>query len=99
MTAPFPPTTPPFKRYYKGLSSIEARFPISGERGHVKLSFPWFDAFRPSKKARGWEGAWREFLRVAALFVVGRRDGWGRLMGLSSPWLIDAARPPQKARG
>ncbi|GBF91561.1 hypothetical protein Rsub_04301 [Raphidocelis subcapitata] len=37
-------------KYFKGLANVETRFPISGERGHVKLSFPWFDAFRPAKK-------------------------------------------------
>jgi hypothetical protein len=29
---------------------VETRFPISGEKGHVKLSFPWGDAFRAAKK-------------------------------------------------
>lgn len=43
--------TPNIHRYYKSLTAIETRFPISGERGHVRLSFPWCDAFRPSKKS------------------------------------------------
>jgi programmed cell death 6-interacting protein len=37
-------------RYYKCLTSIETRFPISSEKGNVRISFPWTDAFRPSKK-------------------------------------------------
>lgn len=37
-------------KYFRALTAIEARFPISAERGHVRLSFPWADAFRPSKK-------------------------------------------------
>jgi hypothetical protein len=32
------------------MTAIETRFPISNEKGNVKLSFPWTDAFRPSKK-------------------------------------------------
>jgi len=51
-TTPHPPpythTTP---RYYKCLANIETRFPISTERGHIHLTFPWADAFRPTKKA------------------------------------------------
>ena len=38
-------------RYYRALSSIETRFPISKDAGHVHVSFIWFDAFRPSKRA------------------------------------------------
>lgn len=38
-------------RYYRALSSIETRFPISKDAGHVHVSFTWFDAFRPSKRA------------------------------------------------
>ena len=37
-------------RYYKSMTAVETRFPISSEKGNVKLSFPWTDAFRPSKK-------------------------------------------------
>ncbi|WIA35320.1 hypothetical protein OEZ86_003775 [Tetradesmus obliquus] len=37
-------------KYYKCLTSIETRFPISNEKGNVRISFPWTDAFRPSKK-------------------------------------------------
>ena len=30
---------------------METRFPISADKGHVnKLSFPWYDAFRPAKR-------------------------------------------------
>ena len=37
-------------RYFKCLTAIETRFPISQEKGHARISFPWYDAFRPSKK-------------------------------------------------
>jgi hypothetical protein len=32
------------------MTAVETRFPVSNEKGNVKLSFPWTDAFRPSKK-------------------------------------------------
>lgn len=55
-------------KYFRALTAIEARFPISAERGHAKLSFPWADAFRPAKRA-----AQRNvhFEKAAVLFNVG----------------------------
>jgi hypothetical protein len=38
-------------RYLKSLAAVETRFPISGEQGNVRISFPWTDAFRPAKKS------------------------------------------------
>jgi programmed cell death 6-interacting protein len=38
-------------KYFRALTAIEARFPISSDREHVRLSFTWADAFRPNKKA------------------------------------------------
>lgn len=32
------------------MTAVETRFPISNEKGNVRLSFPWTDAFRPAKK-------------------------------------------------
>lgn len=29
------------QRYYKCMTSVETRFPISNEKGNVKLTFPW----------------------------------------------------------
>lgn len=38
--------------YFRALSLIEPRFPISSDRFHVNsLTFTWNDAFKPSKKA------------------------------------------------
>ncbi|CAL9133854.1 unnamed protein product [Musa acuminata var. zebrina] len=38
--------------YYRALAVIEPRFPISLDRDHVHtLTFTWFDAFKPAKKA------------------------------------------------
>jgi programmed cell death 6-interacting protein len=55
-------------KYYRALANIETRFPISGERGHVKLSFPWTDAFRPTKRA---SQANVHFEKAAILFNLG----------------------------
>lgn len=49
------------------MTAIETRFPISQERGHVKLSFPWYDAFRPSKKS---SQANIHFEKAAVLFNI-----------------------------
>lgn len=38
-------------RYYRALTSIETRFPISKDPNHVHVAFVWFDAFRATKKA------------------------------------------------
>ncbi|KIY99284.1 pH-response regulator protein palA/RIM20 [Monoraphidium neglectum] len=54
-------------KYYKSLTAIETRFPISGERGHVKLAFPWCDAFRPTKKT---QQSNIHFEKAAVLFNV-----------------------------
>lgn len=38
--------------YYRALALMEPRFPISSDRSHVNsLTFTWYDAFKPSKKA------------------------------------------------
>lgn len=38
--------------YFRALCAVEARFPISPNRDHVNtLTFTWYDAFKPSKKA------------------------------------------------
>ncbi|EFJ43641.1 programmed cell death protein 6 interacting protein X [Volvox carteri f. nagariensis] len=37
-------------KYYRYLSAIETRFPISKEKGHAQVSFAWNDAFRPSRR-------------------------------------------------
>ncbi|KAI8477285.1 MAG: programmed cell death protein 6 interacting protein X [Monoraphidium minutum] len=55
-------------KYYKALTLIETRFPISSEKGHVKISFPWCDAFRPTKKS---SQANIHFEKAAILFNAG----------------------------
>ncbi|PKA50016.1 hypothetical protein AXF42_Ash017555 [Apostasia shenzhenica] len=38
--------------YYRAIALIEPRFPISSDRSHINsLTFTWYDAFKPSKKA------------------------------------------------
>ncbi len=50
----YPPRhTPPapLPRYYRCVCAVETRFPISKEKGAANVSFAWFDAFRPSRRA------------------------------------------------
>lgn len=44
---------------------METRFPISREKGHVSVSFKWYDAFRPS---RAMEQASIHYEKAAVLF-------------------------------
>ncbi|KAJ7552040.1 hypothetical protein O6H91_06G039700 [Diphasiastrum complanatum] len=40
------------QQYFRALSVMESRFPISNEKEHVNtLYFTWYDAFKPGKKA------------------------------------------------
>lgn len=39
-------------KYFCCLTSIETRFPISKEKGHIQLTFTWFDAFDKKKKSQ-----------------------------------------------
>ncbi|KAL3693041.1 hypothetical protein R1sor_006692 [Riccia sorocarpa] len=39
------------QRYYRALTVMESRFPISSEKEHVNLSFTWYDAFKQGRKA------------------------------------------------
>ena len=55
-------------KYFRALTAIEARFPISSEHGHVRLSFSWADAFRPTKKAAQSNV---HYEKAAVLFNVG----------------------------
>eukprot|EP00775_Hariotina_reticulata_P008073 gene8073-8268_t len=54
-------------KYYKCLAAIETRFPISSEKGNVRINFPWTDAFRSSKKT---SQANIHFEKAAVLFNV-----------------------------
>lgn len=49
------------------MTTIETRFPISNEKGNVRLSFPWTDAFRPAKKTSQYNV---HFEKAAVLFNV-----------------------------
>jgi programmed cell death 6-interacting protein len=55
-------------RYYRALSVVEARFPISAQPAHIRLSFTWCDAFKPAKKA---SLSNVHFEKAAALFNLG----------------------------
>eukprot|EP00879_Flechtneria_rotunda_P016447 GHRR01017211.1.p1 GENE.GHRR01017211.1~~GHRR01017211.1.p1 ORF type:complete len:133 (+),score=46.94 GHRR01017211.1:766-1164(+) len=54
-------------RYFKCLTAIETRFPISNEKGNVRISFPWTDAFRPNKRTSQYN---IHFEKAAVLFDV-----------------------------
>lgn len=52
-TPPRPLRTTPAacpRRYYRCLTAIETRFPISKDKMHAQVAFTWCDAFRPAKK-------------------------------------------------
>eukprot|EP00208_Stichococcus_sp_RCC1054_P002835 CAMPEP_0206140322 /NCGR_PEP_ID=MMETSP1473-20131121/9097_1 /ASSEMBLY_ACC=CAM_ASM_001109 /TAXON_ID=1461547 /ORGANISM="Stichococcus sp, Strain RCC1054" /LENGTH=740 /DNA_ID=CAMNT_0053534441 /DNA_START=308 /DNA_END=2527 /DNA_ORIENTATION=- len=54
-------------KYYRALSSIETRFPISKDSGQMHVSFVWFDAFRPTKRS---EQTSIHFEKAAILFNI-----------------------------
>jgi len=54
-------------RYYKSMTAVETRFPISNEKDNVRISFPWTDAFRPSKKTSQYNV---HFEKAAVMFNV-----------------------------
>ena len=47
---------------------METRFPVGNDSEHVKLSFTWYDSFRPSKKT---EQASIYFEKASVLFNMG----------------------------
>lgn len=55
-------------RYYRALSLVETRFPISKDSGDVNVSFTWYDAFRASKRT---EQHSVHFEKAAILFNIG----------------------------
>lgn len=55
--------------YFRALSAVESRFPISPDRSHINtLDFTWFDAFKSSKKATQKN---IHFEKAAVLFNLG----------------------------
>ncbi len=60
--------TRPARRYYRILTSIENRFPISKDKGHAQVAFAWQDAFRP--KTRVMQNN-IHFEKAAVLFNLG----------------------------
>ena len=47
---------------------METRFPISKDKGHVMMSFTWYDAFRASKRAEQYS---IHFEKAAVMFNLG----------------------------
>ncbi|KAL0914151.1 hypothetical protein M5K25_017660 [Dendrobium thyrsiflorum] len=55
--------------YFRALCLVEPRFPISSDPSHINsVSFAWFDAFRPSRKA---EQTSLHLEKAAVLFNLG----------------------------
>ena len=57
-----------FFRYFRALSVMETRFPISKGRDHVQINFTWLDAIQPRKKTRQMN---IHFEKAAVLFNLG----------------------------
>ena len=38
-------------KYHAALCQVQARFPVSRDRAHVRVAFPWTDSFRPRSRA------------------------------------------------
>lgn len=55
-------------KYYRLLTLMESRFPVSHSAGHARVEFAWFDAFRPQKRA---EQASLHFEKAAIAFNLG----------------------------
>ncbi len=55
-------------RYYRALSLVETRFPISKDSGDVNVSFTWYDAFRATKRTEQFSV---HFEKAAVLFNIG----------------------------
>uniref|UniRef100_A0A061S6K1 Programmed cell death 6-interacting protein n=1 Tax=Tetraselmis sp. GSL018 TaxID=582737 RepID=A0A061S6K1_9CHLO len=55
-------------KYFRALSAMEARFPVSDDKDHIGLSFVWYDAFKPSKKT---SQANLHFEKTSVLFNLG----------------------------
>ncbi len=55
-------------RYYKALTVMETRFPISKDKAHVMISFTWYDAFRASKRTEQYS---IHFEKAAIMFNLG----------------------------
>ena len=55
-------------RYFRSLSMMESRFPISKDDHHVSMSFTWYDAFRPTKRSEHYS---IHFEKACVLFNIG----------------------------
>lgn len=55
-------------RYFRALSTMENRFPISKDREHVNVTFTWTDAIQHRKKTRQSN---IQFEKAAVLFNIG----------------------------
>lgn len=68
LTGSLPDLRDTLARYYKALTVMETRFPISKDRSHVMISFTWYDAFRASKRTEQYS---IHFEKAAIMFNLG----------------------------
>jgi programmed cell death 6-interacting protein len=84
-------------RYHRLLCAMESRFPVSRARGHVAVTFPWYDAFRASKRA---DQANIHFEKAAVVFNLGAALSQAALAcDRAAGGGVDAARLFQEAAG
>ncbi|KAL6757097.1 BRO1-like domain-containing protein [Haematococcus lacustris] len=85
-------------KYYRSLTAIETRFPISKEKGHAAVAFTWYEAFRPAKKATQTN---IHFEKAGVLFNYGAVIGQAALnCDRTSPeGLVQATKLFQEAAG
>lgn len=55
-------------KYYRYLTSIETRFPVSRDKAHAQVAFTWCDAFNQRKKNQQYN---IHFEKAAVLFNLG----------------------------
>ncbi|KAL4420092.1 hypothetical protein ABPG77_000573 [Micractinium sp. CCAP 211/92] len=67
-SGPLPTQAANLAKYFRILTLMESRFPISRSEGHAAVTFAWHDAFRPQKHA---EQTSIHFEKAAVLFNLG----------------------------
>eukprot|EP00891_Asterochloris_glomerata_P000589 jgi/Astpho2/589/e_gw1.00013.8.1_t len=98
LTGSLPQQRDTMSKYFRSLSVMETRFPISREREHVMLSFTWYDAFRNTKRTEQFS---IHFEKAAVVFNIGAvltQIGLG-FDKSTDQGLKDAARKFQEAAG
>eukprot|EP00884_Botryococcus_braunii_P008240 jgi/Botrbrau1/17417/Bobra.0054s0013.1 len=98
LTGTLPHLKEQLAKYYRALSLVETRFPISKDHGDVNVSFTWYDAFRASKRTEQFSV---HFEKASILFNIGAVVTQQALAADRSTdaGLKDASRKFQEAAG